>query len=210
MISKYTIVIPTLWKSTRIHTLLKNLIDCECVDEIILIDNNREFYNHYNNLEKVRLIQPSQNIYVNPSWNWGVVLSKNNLVALVNDDINFDTNIFSYLTEDKVKENGFIGMDYSNYDIDVNDTTQWDIVETITKPHGWGCFIIFHKENWIPIPDELKIWYGDNFIVEVNPCKKSKLINFKIETEMSTTSDEPVWNEVKNQDTHYYITNILK
>ena len=40
MLPKYTIVIPTLWKSNRIHTLLKSLIECDYVDEIILIDNS--------------------------------------------------------------------------------------------------------------------------------------------------------------------------
>ena len=36
----YSIVIPTLWKSPRIHKLLFDLIECNSVDEIILIDNN--------------------------------------------------------------------------------------------------------------------------------------------------------------------------
>lgn len=210
MIPKYSVVIPTLWKSNRIGKLLFDLIKCEFVDEIILIDNAGKFFEHFVALDKVRLVQPEENIYVNPAWNLGIELAKNNLIALVNDDINFNPNIFGKLNEDSLKEHGFIGMAAENYQIKENVELQWQVIETNTKPHGWGCLILFHKENWIPIPDELKIWYGDNFITEVNPAKKSVLINFKIETEMSTTSDEACWNPVKNEDTHYYIHNIRK
>jgi hypothetical protein len=77
-------------------------------------------------------------------------------------------------------------------------------------PHGWGCFILFHKDNWMVIPDEIKIWFGDNFIREVNPAKKMVLKGFKIETEMSTTSSNIIWDLVKKEDTKYYISKIKR
>ena len=55
------------------------------------------------------------------------------------------------------------------------------------------------------IPEELKVWYGDNFIKEVNPAPKAVLRNFKVETEMSTTSDQSEWDEVKKMDEKHYI-----
>ena len=210
MSDKYTIVIPTLWKSNRIHNLLKNLIQCEHVDEIILIDNSKEFKNYYDKLEKVKVLTPLVNIYVNPAWNYGVQFSKNNCIALINDDISFDTKIFGKLNEEILKEYGFVGMDEVNYKILNDDETKWEIKETNSKPYGWGCFILFHKENWMPIPDQMKIWYGDNYICEVNPAPKMILTNFKVDTEMSTTSDNPIWVDVKNKDTDFYIKNIRK
>ena len=209
MIIKYSVVIPTLWKSNRTTKLLVDLQECEYVDEIIIIDNSYDGYQD-TKVEKIRFVSFGENIYVNPAWNKGIELAKNNLIALVNDDINFNPNIFGKLNENSLKEHGFIGASEENYNIIEDDELQWKVIETNTKPHGWGCLIMFHKENWIPIPNELKIWYGDNFITEVNPVKKSILINFKIETEMSTTSDEACWNSVKNEDTHYYILNIRK
>jgi hypothetical protein len=65
---------------------------------------------------------------------------------------------------------------------------------------GWGCFIMLHKKYWIDIPENIKIWYGDNFIKEKNPHPKAVLRNFRVETEMSTTSDEKQWDEIKQQD----------
>ena len=57
-----------------------------------------------------------------------------------------------------------------------------------------------NKSNWIPIPDDIKIWYGDDFVKEFNPVKKYILHNFPIDTEMSTTSDETQWDERKEMD----------
>ena len=54
---KYTIVIPTLWKSNRINKLLFDLIKCEYVDEIILIDNGGKFFEYFEALDKVKLVQ---------------------------------------------------------------------------------------------------------------------------------------------------------
>ena len=47
MPTKFSIIIPTLWKSERIHQLLLDLIKCEFVDEIILIDNANKFFDYY-------------------------------------------------------------------------------------------------------------------------------------------------------------------
>jgi hypothetical protein len=64
---------------------------------------------------------------------------------------------------------------------------------------------MLHKKYWIDIPENIKIWYGDNFIKDVNPAPKGILRNFKVETEMSTTSDEKEWDEVKKKDYEYFI-----
>lgn len=208
MLPKYTIVIPTLWKSNRIHTLLKSLIECGYVDEIILIDNSKEFKNYYDTLDKVKVLTPVVNIYVNPAWNYGVKLSKNNCIALINDDITFDTKIFGKLDEETLKTYGFVGMDKLNYETLNDDETKWEIKVTKSKPYGWGCLILFHKENWMPIPEQMKIWYGDNYMCEINPAPKMILTNFKVDTEMSSTSDNPMWLDVKNRDTDFYMKNI--
>jgi hypothetical protein len=43
---------------------------------------------------------------------------------------------------------------------------------------------------------------------EINPAPKMILTNFKIDTEMSSTSDNPMWVDVKKRDTDFYIKNI--
>jgi len=204
---KYTIVIPTLWKSKRITKLLFDLTKCEFVDEIVLIDNNGKFFEHFEALDKVKLIQPDRNIYVNPAWNLGVKHAKNNCIALLNDDINFNTNIFELITEQILTNYGIIGMGEGNYKgiIDEEKGPYIDVWKSGINDGGWGCFIMLHKKYWLDIPENIKIWYGDNFIKDVNQAPKGCLRNFKIETEMSTTSDEKEWDEIKKKDYEYFI-----
>ena len=60
--------------------------------------------------------------------------------------------------------------------------------------------IFLKKENWTEIPEQFKIWFGDNWIL--NQSKKAYQVTFKIETEMSTTADQQdlvprIWQDVE-------------
>ena len=204
--SKYSVIIPTLWKSNRIGKLLFDLIKCEFVDEIVLIDNGGKFFEYFEALDKVKLVQVEENIYVNPAWNKGIELAKNECIALCNDDINFDPNIFGLITKDILMEYGIIGQSEFNYK--GNNTDEPIIEKWLGKVRdwGWGCLIIFDKKDWINIPNDIKIWYGDDYIFKCNPATKSILKNFNIQTEMSTTSDEKEWDEIKKKDYEYFIS----
>lgn len=206
--SKFSIVIPTLWRSNRIHKLLDDLIKCDDVDEIIIIDNNKGYYNHYDKiLDKVNLIQMDDNIYVNPAWNLGVSLSKNYSIALINDDINFNTNIFNFLNSYRLDRFGIIGMDSVNYKINVEAPKILKEDRRNVQRFGWGCFIAFDKKYWVDIPDNIKLWYGDDFIRIFNNAPVSYITDFKIETDMSTTSGDPKWHPRKMLDAQNF--NIL-
>jgi len=195
---KYTIIIPTLWNSNRIFKLLDNLQNCEFVDEIILIDNNPSksvLLNH----SKIKYIKNEENVYVAKSWNIGVNEAKNEHIAILNDDINFNPNIFEITTNIE----GFIGQASNNYHFDYNENPYLTpLLES--RPWGWGCLILSQKKYWIDVPEELKVWYNDDFITIVNSAPKWILNNFTIKTEMSTTGDRPEFNEIKQQDTIHW------
>lgn len=203
---KYSIIIPTLWKSDRTKKLLSDLNECEYVDEIIVIDNEYDGYQD-TKVEKIRFVSFGGNIYVNPAWNKGIELARNNQIALLNDDINFNPNIFGIIDKNVLDTFGIIGMGEGNYKTPTDEERgpYLDVWQPGVNDWGWGCFIIFDKKNWIDIPDNIKIWYGDNFIKDVNPSPKACLRNFKVETEMSTTSDETEWDVVKKQDYENFI-----
>lgn len=197
-----------MWKSNRIGKLLFDLIKCEFVDEIILIDNGGKFFEYFEALDKVKLVQTGENIYVNPAWNLGVKLAKNNSIALVNDDINFNPNIFGVITNDILLEYGIIGQSEYNYKGNNTDEPILEKWNGKIRDWGWGCLIMFDKQNWMDIPDNIKIWYGDDYIFKRNTCTKSTMKNFNIETEMSTTSDEPIWDERKKEDYNNFIKHL--
>jgi len=205
--NKFSVIIPTLWKSNRIHQLLRDLIDSQFVNEIILIDNAGKFFEYYEALDKVKLVQVEENIYVNPSWNLGIKIAKNDLIALVSDDINFNTNVFGVIDENILDTFGIVGMGEGNYKEQIDETIgpYLDVWKPGVNDWGWGCMILLNKKNWIDIPDNIKIWYGDNIIKDVNPSPKACLRNFKVETEMSTTSDEKEWDDIKKQDYENFI-----
>jgi hypothetical protein len=204
---QFTIGIPTIWKSERINKLVTDLNSSVMIGEILIIDNLHQYDGRFNELLKVRVIQPEENLYVNPAWNRIVKESKNNLVALLNDDINFDVNIFESFNEELLLHVGITGMGQENY-----QNTQFEGEPIITDAQhtsdwGWGCFLLLHKSQWVDIPNELKIWYGDNFIKTRNPYPNGTLRGFPIETEMSTTSDLDEVRGVRDRDTHLWNTN---
>jgi glycosyltransferase involved in cell wall biosynthesis len=208
--NKYSIIIPTLWKSARTKKLLSDLNECEYVDEIIVIDNEYDGYQD-TLVEKIRFVSFGENIYVNPAWNKGIELAKNECIALCNDDINFDPNIFGVITENILTYSGIIGMGEGNYKdpIDEANGPYIDVWQPGVNDWGWGCLILLKKSHWLPIPNDIKIWYGDNIIKDVNSVSKGVLRNFKVETEMSTTSDGDEWNDRKKED-HINFINYLR
>jgi glycosyltransferase involved in cell wall biosynthesis len=202
---KFSIVIPTLWKSNRTKKLLSDLNECEYVDEIIVINNQLTDVLDAK-IEKVRHVSFGGNIYVNPAWNKGIELARNNQIALLNDDINFNPNIFEVITEDVLNQFGIIGMGEGNYkSLNIEGDPILEVWQPGVNDWGWGCFIMLNKKDWIDIPDDIKIWYGDNIIKDVNPSPKAVLRNFRVDTEMSTTSDEPIWDERKKEDYDNFI-----
>ena len=155
---KFSIIIPTLWKSNRTDKLLKDLEECEYVDEIIVIDN-ASIYETDRTIGKIRMVSKGENIYVNPAWNLGIELAKNECIALCNDDINFNPNIFGVIDESILTYVGIIGMGEGNYKdkIDKEKGSYIDMWEPGVNDWGWGCLILLKKSHWLPIPNEIKI-----------------------------------------------------
>ena len=96
----FSIVIPTLQKDTKIlKMLLDELNQDQTVGEIILIDNSLQGFKY--NSDKLRIIIPNENLFVNPSWNLGVEKAKFDYVGILNDDIllpkNLVSDVFSFI-----------------------------------------------------------------------------------------------------------------
>lgn len=197
----FSLVIPTLWRSKRIFTLIDKALNHPLITDLILIDNNQQYYNYFDSVpEKLNLIIPKENLYVNPSWNLGVNKAQSNYIGLCNDDIDFDFVLFELLTsQPDLLSDKIVGMHSQNYHI--NSIDEIKLVPTGgIRNWGWGCLILFDKKNWINIPEDIKVWYGDDFIFNNNPVHCYNLEGFPILTEMSTTSDSNEFNNVKQQD----------
>lgn len=176
---KISVIIPTLQRDVEtLNNLVSTLVNDAMVDEILIIDNSLQNYSFIN--EKVRVIVPKENLFVNPSWNLGVREARNEYVCLANDDIRIPNNFCTKVLENFSDDFGVVGMDNAyvtntrNKDnevvIDINKVELNDSREVNFKPvkyrtHNFGIMMFFKKENYVEIPEDLKIFYGDDWII---------------------------------------------
>lgn len=175
-----TVIIPTLLKDRELLTsLLDNLVDDECIAEILVVKNTSENFEYGNG--KVRLIGDGSNIFVNPSWNLGVREAKTEYVALLNDDIRFPKNFCSSVLNLFTENIGVIGADTGFVintrdkdnnvivdikSVDINSGSSQPYLKSITfRPEDFGIAMFFRKQDYIPIPEELKVFFGDDWII---------------------------------------------
>lgn len=202
MPTKFSIIIPTLWKSERIYKLIDDLEACTEVDEIILIDNANEYKMHVKKTyEKIRLVSFDENIFVNPAWNLGVSLAKNSNIGVLNDDINFNTDIFLFIKDHIDK--GIIGQCCSNYD-PIDRNLPYEIEIPPFRPSGWGCMFFLKKENYLPIPDNLLIACGDDYLFSRVKGGAYNVKNLRVDTRISSTSLLPQFYKIQEEDIKNY------
>lgn len=161
----FTVVIPTIWKSDTFEEQLNSLCCSEYVDEIILINNDKNITPNFNilNNKKILHVTPPQNLVVNPSWNLGVNLSNNNNICLLNDDILFDINVFKFMIDHKEKT--LCGLSMNNQEGDLR------LLLADTRTHGFGCMMFIRKDTYDRIPDNLIYLYGDDYLFHMNISK---------------------------------------
>jgi hypothetical protein len=213
-VSKVSVIIPTLWKAKKFTDhLVDVLIEDESVGEIIIIDNApADFF--YDN-EKVITLKQEENLYVNPSWNLGIEEADYDKFIIFNDDIiipyNFVSQLESLLTSDK----GIIGVDapsvisiegFNDKNITFLDR-KIELKSITNRDWGFGITIAGHRNSYYKIPENIRIWYGDDYLVQMN--NEVGKVNYVIDdipifTKMSASSDLEEFDEIKNIDTLMY------
>ena len=157
---KFSVVIPTQWNLKNISNFehfLNILEKSKYVCEIIVIDNdNKNIKLDLSKYKKVKHIVNSENIYVNPSWNLGYsICNKNNKLIFANDDLKiYDDNIdiiFDMLSKTTFE---IVGLSYRKDNINVIEK-----IDNFPRKN-YGSFL--YVKNYKYIPEQLKIWSGDN------------------------------------------------
>lgn len=213
----FSIVIPTLQKDLKVlNLLIDELVNDSSVGEVIIIDNSLQGFNY--NSEKVRVMIPKENLFVNPSWNLGLREAKFDFVGILNDDIlipqNLCSDVFSFLQDDTV---GLIGIDCDSIVI-----CQSRHVSKLPEPCKnfiysnqenelyigyWGIAIFGRKSNFQEIPENIKIWCGDNFLLKMSADSGKK--NYKVHCgELfhigSLSSKSSKLDDIKKRDVELY------
>ena len=213
---KFSIIIPTMQKNIGIlDLLLKELNEDESVGEIILIDNSLKGYSC--DYEKVKVFIPNENLYVNPSWNFGIKQAKYNYFGILNDDIlipkNLPTEVLKTLIDNP--KIGLVGIesstvindedrDFSGYPSPIDKIILNNFRYTYENQNNfWGVAIWGSKANYYEIPEELLIYCGDDYLLKLNydNCKTCYAIsNITIKHCHSLTSSLPEYEQIKQND----------
>lgn len=175
------VVIPTLMKikPENFAYSIKQAVDSEYVNKIIIIDNSCGKFTENISIEsdKIVLLEQKENIFVNPAWNIGVALSTADNILIMNDDVLCSKEVYRQVCETiDIKTVGLCSVqsrrcknieEYSKYLQDfgthIKTTTNFDSNTTNNKT-GW--FFCIKKKLWKDIPRELLFFYGDDLIYD--------------------------------------------
>lgn len=197
----FSVIIPTMWKSPRITKLITDLCASDVVGEIIIIDNNPSESQRLPNNGKIALHLMAENIYVNPAWNYGVERSQFENILICNDDINFDPS-FLGIYDDSLQHVGIIGMAFENYQLKAYANIHLKPMKD--RPYGWGCLMLIHKSKYTPIPEDLLIANGDDWLAK--HATPFVLHGLSIQSEISTTSRLDEFGMIQHTDNETYKT----
>lgn len=214
-LNKFTIIIPTLFKVPDVtESLISSLIKDEAVGEIILINNTVFSYDRKH--EKLKVLNCYQNIFVNPAWNLGVMLAKFEYISLLNDDILLPDFFFSDLLNHNIEDYKLLGCnelicDVENKlsDLSPFDSKIIDLSPIEKRPFNYGVLMVLKKSEYVRIPDEYKIFCGDDYLFYDNTLndKGNGLINCKIKIQQSSTSNLQEFYEQEHTDMLNYKLN---
>lgn len=165
-----SVVIPVLDNHNYTRDLLHDISLNEIKpDEIIIIDNgSKESYEDMIKILRnstINYIRFNENRGVNAAWNLGIMLAKNSLVTILNNDILLNRYFFKKILQ--TMEDPFVGICVPNTlkESRFNDSDVAVSVKDLGKREGWAFTIrkeIVNKCGYIP--DKLKIFCGDDFL----------------------------------------------
>ena len=188
MNNKFSIIIPTMWSSNYLIKMMDIYDRCDLIDDVILIDNapNRKFKL---TSKKLNIVTKGSNIYVNPAWNWGVNLAKNDNIIIMNDDLLFNENDFIDLLNQSaavLKDNMIIGPAESCFSQRGLTIDKLKINETNNLfNYGFGTCMIMKSSSYTIIPDDILIFHGD--VMQYKTNKVFLFSGIEIKTPMSAT-----------------------
>lgn len=182
---KLSVIIPTIQSKLKVLNKLLTIFEQDSVvDEIILINNAQNEFVPTVPIKKLKIHNQTKNLFVNPSWNLGIQLMRNDYFLIINDDIlcphNFCSLIMSGDVLDK-EDTGLIGIyhwqmkfyDLNADDMDIPTYSNNSPVKFIPFDYymgtgQWASAFWGNKKNYYQIPDELKIIFGDNYLLKQN------------------------------------------
>lgn len=156
------VIVPTLWRYHPFADFVNRLAQMDVVCQVIVVDNNSKSRPSVEWHTKIQFLDFGCNIYVNPSWNVGAYHASADILCFLNDDVVFDTSIMSILAQKMQPDQGLFG-----YVESTAETAPRLVAHTNQLPQGFGQLFFLHQSNFVPVPAELLVHCGDNFLFDI-------------------------------------------
>ena len=218
--TKFSIIIPTLQKDINILNKLVAELDVdEYVGEIIIIDNSLKGYSC--DSSKLKVITPDYNLYVNQAWNLGIENAKYDLFGILNDDILLPKNFCKQVAEfiSKTKNCGLLGLESSTsmeYTKDFSKLPKegklkFKKIKRLYDNENffWGSAIWGKKDCYFNIPNEMKIYCGDDYLLKCNNKAEKKnysISGVKVKHYGRLSSGSEEFSSIKENDQKFMST----
>ncbi|MBS1699355.1 MAG: glycosyltransferase [Actinobacteria bacterium] len=182
---RFSVIIPTLQRSKHLRPLVDQCAAHPLVQEVLVINNANAQLTW--DSPKVRVLDQAQNIYVNPAWNLGAREASGEYLAIVNDDLLF---------EDEALEESASILARGFYGLVIPDSSCFHEVGPGSIAHRpapypndfFGTFMCMRRRDYWPVPDDMLIWGGDDWLFLAAKRLPAALIRTRFATEMHTTS----------------------
>lgn len=192
-VSDFSVIIPTLQRAKELPELVELCAAHPRVLEVLVI-NNAPAPLAWGS-PKVRVLQQAENIYVNPAWNLGARQALGRYLAILNDDITLDASVFDVvLPRLRRRTTGAIGIGASCLTA-TSDSRPYFSPAFIRNP-SFGIAMFLRRDTWVPIPEDMLIWFGDDWIFTRQDRVNFTLEGFRVCTEMSVTSGDRKFSPV--------------
>lgn len=193
----FSVVIPTLQRAAELHPLVEMCAAHPRVLEVLVINNATKPL-HWSS-PKVRVLQQAENIYVNPAWNLGAREARGEYLAILNDDILFEPALFDLVARAlRLPAIGLIGT--GERAVTGPAGSKLALRPVFKRTNGFGVAMFSRRNRYVPIPSEMRIFCGDDWLFHSQVHPNFVITDFAIRTEMSTTSGATVFAGVKGED----------
>lgn len=185
--------------------MLKTYNETTLIGEILII-NNRKGYDYKELLErysKIRILNDGNNLFVNPSWNLGVKEAKFKKIIIANDDITISNfKLVVMLVDIHLRDKLIIGFHKSAFSNTKNEDIKMIKPDKDCDTYGFGVFMAMKKDDYVELPEEMKVWYGDTILFKANT--PYLIQGVQVETHMRGTSSRLNLKQYRISDRVYY------
>lgn len=157
---------------------LNEAIHNPIVSDIHIIDNsNSDLFDKNIKIQsdRIHIHKMKENIYVNPAWNFGVSLCRSPLVIIMNDDLYVNgmayTNIHALMQDSLIGLSSIETINVYNIESYLKIIDKFDKTLITNDVFGFndrhninmsGWFFCIQRKLWKNIPNQMKIFFGDN------------------------------------------------